>query len=236
MIENAYPDPTGSGERYVVGVDYGTLSGRALVVRVSDGAELGTAVHEYRHGVIDTTLPATGEGAAARTGRCRTRTTTATCCATRCRPRWPPAGVDPAAGGRHRDRLHRVHGAARARRRHAAVRAARAARPSARVREAVEAPRRPAARRPDQRAGARARRAVDRPLRREDLRGVAVRQGAAAAGGGPGGLPTGPSAGSRPPTGSSGSCAVSRPATSAPPATRASTRTGATRPRTTWPR
>ncbi|MEP7025710.1 MAG: ribulokinase, partial [Actinomycetota bacterium] len=45
----------------VVGVDFGTLSGRALVVRVSDGAELGTAVHEYAHGVIDTKLPATGE-------------------------------------------------------------------------------------------------------------------------------------------------------------------------------
>jgi L-ribulokinase len=47
-------------ERYVVGVDFGTLSGRALVVRVADGAELGTAVHEYRHGVIDTALPASG--------------------------------------------------------------------------------------------------------------------------------------------------------------------------------
>jgi len=46
--------------RYVVGVDYGTLSGRALVVRVDDGLEMGTAVHEYRHGVIDRTLPATG--------------------------------------------------------------------------------------------------------------------------------------------------------------------------------
>jgi L-ribulokinase len=41
----------------VVGVDFGTLSGRALVVRVSDGAELGTAVHEYRHGVLEDALP-----------------------------------------------------------------------------------------------------------------------------------------------------------------------------------
>jgi L-ribulokinase len=41
----------------VVGVDYGTLSGRAVVVRVSDGAELGAAVHEYRHGVVDHALP-----------------------------------------------------------------------------------------------------------------------------------------------------------------------------------
>lgn len=47
-------------DRYVVGVDYGTLSGRALVVRVSDGAELGTAVHEYRSAVMDTVLAATG--------------------------------------------------------------------------------------------------------------------------------------------------------------------------------
>jgi L-ribulokinase len=47
----------GSAERYVVGVDFGTLSGRALVVRVGDGAEVGTAVHEYRHGVIESALP-----------------------------------------------------------------------------------------------------------------------------------------------------------------------------------
>ena len=41
----------------VIGVDFGTLSGRALVVRVADGAELGTAVHEYGHGVLDAALP-----------------------------------------------------------------------------------------------------------------------------------------------------------------------------------
>jgi L-ribulokinase len=51
---------TDGSDRYVIGVDYGTLSGRALVVRVSDGAELGTAVHEYEHAVMDTTLAATG--------------------------------------------------------------------------------------------------------------------------------------------------------------------------------
>ena len=37
-------------EAYVVGVDFGTLSGRAVVVRVSDGAELGSAVYEFPHG------------------------------------------------------------------------------------------------------------------------------------------------------------------------------------------
>ncbi|HEX2131345.1 MAG TPA: ribulokinase [Actinophytocola sp.] len=47
-------------EPVVVGVDFGTLSGRAVVVRVRDGAELGTAVHDYPHGVLDQTLPATG--------------------------------------------------------------------------------------------------------------------------------------------------------------------------------
>jgi L-ribulokinase len=41
----------------VVGVDFGTLSGRAVVVRVSDGLELGSAVFEYPHGVLDSSLP-----------------------------------------------------------------------------------------------------------------------------------------------------------------------------------
>jgi L-ribulokinase len=41
----------------VIGVDFGTLSGRALVVRVADGAELGTAMHEYPHAVLDSALP-----------------------------------------------------------------------------------------------------------------------------------------------------------------------------------
>lgn len=46
-----------SQHQYVVGVDFGTLSGRALVVRVSDGAELGTATHAYPHAVIEEALP-----------------------------------------------------------------------------------------------------------------------------------------------------------------------------------
>ncbi|MFE3448931.1 ribulokinase [Nonomuraea sp. NPDC059194] len=43
----------------MVGVDFGTLSGRAVVARVRDGAELGSAVHAYAHGVIETVLPGT---------------------------------------------------------------------------------------------------------------------------------------------------------------------------------
>ena len=52
---SASPD---AADRYVVGVDFGTLSGRAVVVRVADGAEVGTAVHEYAHGVMDSVLTA----------------------------------------------------------------------------------------------------------------------------------------------------------------------------------
>jgi L-ribulokinase len=48
------------GGACVIGVDYGTLSGRAVVVAVEDGAELGSAVHEYAHGVIERELPASG--------------------------------------------------------------------------------------------------------------------------------------------------------------------------------
>jgi|HubBroStandDraft_3_1064219.scaffolds.fasta_scaffold19522_1 L-ribulokinase len=54
--DGAYVVGTERGDAYVVGVDFGTLSARALVVRVSDGAEAGTAVREYTHGVIDREL------------------------------------------------------------------------------------------------------------------------------------------------------------------------------------
>ena len=48
-------------DAYVIGVDFGTLSARALVVRVRDGAEAGTAVSEYPHGAIDRSLDGHGE-------------------------------------------------------------------------------------------------------------------------------------------------------------------------------
>jgi L-ribulokinase len=40
------------------GIDFGTLSGRALLVRVADGAGLGSAVHPCTHAVrVDEQLP-----------------------------------------------------------------------------------------------------------------------------------------------------------------------------------
>jgi L-ribulokinase len=50
-----------SEDTYVVGVDYGTLSGRAVVVRVSDGFEMGSAVHEYDSAVMDAVFLPTGK-------------------------------------------------------------------------------------------------------------------------------------------------------------------------------
>jgi L-ribulokinase len=43
--------------KYAIGVDFGTLSGRAVIVDLANGKELATAVHEYSNGVIDECLP-----------------------------------------------------------------------------------------------------------------------------------------------------------------------------------
>jgi L-ribulokinase len=53
--------PQNSPDAVVIGVDVGTLSDRAVVVRVRDGAELGSPVHPCAHAVVDHALPATGE-------------------------------------------------------------------------------------------------------------------------------------------------------------------------------
>ncbi len=50
-----------SSEHYVIGVDFGTLSGRAVVVRARDGAELGSSVHEYESAVMDKRLHSSGK-------------------------------------------------------------------------------------------------------------------------------------------------------------------------------
>ncbi len=43
--------------KYTIGVDYGTLSGRAVLVEVGTGKEVASAVYEYPHAVMDTQLP-----------------------------------------------------------------------------------------------------------------------------------------------------------------------------------
>ena len=44
-------------DRCAIGIDYGTGSGRVVVVRVRDGQQVGVAVIPYPDGVIDERLP-----------------------------------------------------------------------------------------------------------------------------------------------------------------------------------
>ena len=44
-------------KKYALGLDYGTLSVRALLLDLQTGAEAATAVYEYPHGVMETELP-----------------------------------------------------------------------------------------------------------------------------------------------------------------------------------
>ena len=47
--------------KYTIGVDFGTLSARALLVDTKDGRELASATMDYPHGVMDRVLCTTGE-------------------------------------------------------------------------------------------------------------------------------------------------------------------------------
>lgn len=44
-------------EKYCIGIDFGTQSGRALLVRLHDGEEVAVSVMEYEHGVMTQELP-----------------------------------------------------------------------------------------------------------------------------------------------------------------------------------
>ena len=48
--------------KYAIGVDFGTESGRAIVVDVRDGTQLASAVYTYVNGVIDERLPYPDDG------------------------------------------------------------------------------------------------------------------------------------------------------------------------------
>ena len=164
-----------SGRECTIGIDYGTESGRVLVLDARSGEELGVSVVPYPSAVIDRTLPSTGE---------------------RLPPDWALQDPDdwvkvledgvPAAVADAGVAAGEVVGLGVdftsctvlpvTRRRHAAVHARRVPRAPPRLAQAVEAPRRPAGGRPSQRGGARARRAVPGALRRAHLLGVVLPQ------------------------------------------------------------
>ena len=45
------------GKKYAIGIDFGTQSGRAVLVEVDTGREVATSVKMYPHGVMDEYLP-----------------------------------------------------------------------------------------------------------------------------------------------------------------------------------
>ena len=44
-------------KRYTVGVDFGSLSARAVLMDLDTGAAVGSAVYDYPHGVLTERLP-----------------------------------------------------------------------------------------------------------------------------------------------------------------------------------
>ncbi len=50
-----------SKRKYAIGVDFGTESGRAVLVDVTSGKEFAAAIYKYSHGVIDEVLPVEGK-------------------------------------------------------------------------------------------------------------------------------------------------------------------------------
>ena len=155
---------------YVVGVDFGTESGRAVLVDVGRrrGRSAAASTPTPTASSTSTCRRPTATSAWSRTGRCRTPTTTSTF-----KQAIPavlaPGRRRPGRRDRRRHRLHRLHDAADQGGRHAALLPARVAPRAARLGEAVEAPRRPAGGRPHQRDRPRARRGLAGPLRRQDL-------------------------------------------------------------------
>ena len=220
-------------DAYVIGVDFGTLQARALVVRVRDGAEAGAAISEYPHGAIDRSLDGHGELPPDWALQDPADWTRALGEAVPAAVR--DAGIDPAqvigiatdftastcmpvlADGTPLCQLPGL-----AARPHAYPKLWKHAPPS-RTRTGSTRSHTSGARSGSTATAARFPRNGSSPRRCSCWTRIPRCTSA-------------PTGGSRPPTGSSGSCAAPRPGTRAPPGTRASTRTAATRRGSTWPR
>ena len=50
-----------SHRKYTLGIDFGTESGRSVLVETRTGKEIATSIYSYENGVIDEKLPIDGE-------------------------------------------------------------------------------------------------------------------------------------------------------------------------------
>ena len=50
-----------SENKYAIGIDFGTGSGRAVLVETRTGKEIATSIYRYENGVIDKKLPIDGD-------------------------------------------------------------------------------------------------------------------------------------------------------------------------------
>ena len=50
-----------NGSKYAIGIDFGTESGRAVLVETKTGKEIAASVYSYQNGVIDEQLPVAGD-------------------------------------------------------------------------------------------------------------------------------------------------------------------------------
>lgn len=57
LTNAAMKEGKGLSRKYTIGVDFGTESGRVLLVDVQNGEEIATHVTHYKHGVLDESLP-----------------------------------------------------------------------------------------------------------------------------------------------------------------------------------
>ena len=115
-------DRRGGSGRYAIGIDFGTESGRAVLVDCADGRELGTAVHAYANGVLDERLPAPDEDVALEADWALQDPDDYVAVYREAVPALlAETGVDPSEVIGDRDRLHLVHDAPDHGRRHAAL-------------------------------------------------------------------------------------------------------------------